>query len=111
MTQSYRGLRPGQGQPAAINYKRRIVDVKLLLAYTRGKAKKEKKKESDNVYNIDAFIRSIKRIPNSSSQPNISHIKKISAYAGIFLFAHPPPRPLELTLYITGGLTPRILTL
>jgi hypothetical protein len=89
MTQSYRGLRPGQGQPAAINYKRRIVDVKLLLAYTRGKAKKEKKKESDNVYNIDAFIRGIKRIRNSSSQPNISHIKKISALLGFFYLRLP----------------------
>jgi hypothetical protein len=46
MTQSYRGLRPGQGQPAAINYKGELLMSNYYWLTPEEKQRKKKRKKA-----------------------------------------------------------------
>ena len=57
MTQSYRGLRPGQGQPAAINYKGEM----LMSTYTwlTPEEKQRKKKRNKAIMYASLLLLSV----------------------------------------------------
>jgi len=61
-----------KARPASCHQRvKEYFDVYLLLAYTRGEAKKEAEKQSFNVYFPPFLFSSIKRTHNHSGKPTI----------------------------------------